>query len=197
MLSYYNSIDNLPMWNFNQIGETSSLEWLKRDEETKVPIDVLEKTYSKILTEYSDATIKMGKNSQILNVQKQILKLKIKYDIIMIACSNLTVMNRDEESEKMLANYGFALDDTIDITPQLIKIGNASKNLKTQWLIKEAEFAKLNTSEKSTSNFDQYVERISDIKKYYVDPKKKTVRQWLAIEMNLLEDQRNKTQNNG
>jgi hypothetical protein len=185
------------MWNFNQIGETSSLEWLKRDEESKVPIDVLEKTYSKMLIEYRDATIKMGKNSQILNVQKQILKLKIKYDVIMIACSNLTVMNRDEESEKILANCGFMIDENTDMTPQLIKIGNASKNLKTQWLIKEAEFAKLNTSEKSTSNFDQYVERISDIKKYYVDPKKKTVRQWLAIEMNLLEDQRNKTQNNG
>lgn len=197
MLSYYNSIDNLPIGNFNKIGETGSLEWLIRDDYRPVPQEVLEAAYNKIITEYRDATQKMGKNSQILGVQKQIMVLKMKHDIIMMACSNLDVMFSDVDSEAILAKYGYKLDSNRSIAEQLHEIVHKSSNLKTQWMTKEVELSKLSQNEETQSTFEQYVERISDKKGYYVDPETTTVRRWLAIEMNLIEDERNKKALNG
>lgn len=197
MLSYYNSIDNLPIGNFNKIGETGSLEWLIRDDYRPVPPELLEAAYNKIITEYRDATQKMGNNSQILGVQKQIMVLKMKHDIIMMACSNLDVMLSDVDSEAILAKYGYKLSDDRSIAEQLHEIAHKSSNLKTQWLTKEAELSKLSQSEDTKSTFEQYVERISDKKGYFVDPETTTVRRWLAIEMNLIEDEQNKKALNG
>lgn len=197
MLLYYNSIDNLPIGRFMKISETGSLLHLLRDENSKVALPILEATYDKIITEYRDATQKMGKNSQLLGVQKQILVLKMKHDIIMMACSNLDVMCADNDSEAILAKYGYKIDDNRSITEQLHEIAHKSSNLKTQWLTKEAELSKLSQNEDTQSTFEQYVERISDKKGYYIDPETTTVRRWLAIEQNLIEDERNKSKVNG
>lgn len=117
-MKYYNSIDNLPIFNFNKIGETNDLRYLLRDETANVSDLELEDVYHKIITEYRDATAKFGDNSLILDVQKQILSLKTKYTILKLCIFNAN-FDFDSESIKTIEDYGYKIDQSISLSEQL------------------------------------------------------------------------------
>ena len=195
MLNYYNSIDNLPIARFVKISETGSLDWLKHYEDDNVDSAVLELVYAKILTEYRDATVNLGNNSLILGIQKQILALQLKHDIIKMACFNLEFCY-NEESIKILEKYGYKISSDRSIAEQLHEIAYKASNLKTKWMHKQTEINDIaNRQSGSDMTFDQYVWKISDRKGYQLDTEQISVRKWIAMEINLINE--SKEQQNG
>ena len=190
MLNYYNSIENLPIYNFNKIGETGDLKYLLKNESAKVSIDILEETYSKILTEYLDATAKFGNNSQLYNAHNQIIAFKLRFDVIMLNCFNLN-LNYNEKSIEALQWAGYTISKDRSIAEQVHEIAHKAQNLKTKWMQKEQEIKKLEERDSGIS-FDQYVWRLSDKKGYKLNTKEITVSEWLAMEANMIIDEQQK-----
>ena len=52
-IDIYDSIETLPIWNWNRISETKDFAWLKKNDDY-VPASILKKTWEKIFAEFID-----------------------------------------------------------------------------------------------------------------------------------------------
>lgn len=182
-MTYHKSIDTLRIYHYNIIVERKDLKHLVIDKDAKVDDNTLAVAWSDIISEYIAATAHRQNNSDVYDLQKHIFDLTIEYNEVNVICFCLSHCWCDDYLIE-LANCGYSISDPSEI----IGVMNQNKLLLTER--RELEFELSNRLKKTDKNisFDVIIDRISDHKKYRLNPREITVREWIAIEDNYLND---------
>lgn len=185
-MNYYKSIDTLPIWNYSKIVEKDDLRFLIRSEEYDfdyTPTKEEEFIWDQISKQYIEATSHRTENKRYSMLLRNVLELTIKRDVIENLCFILNIDITNEKALELLSNMGYKVKDKKDIDAVLKRSKNLNTQIREKQLEIEREFGKqpLNTS------FEAVVDKISDAKHRELDPKKISVKSWIAIEDNYIE----------
>ena len=109
---YYNSIEDLPIWNWWKVSETGNLSYLRKDENYKGKAPNL-KLWEKINDEYFNEYGINDNLKQLMRLKKEWIRLKEKYLVKGIRFA-LTELDIVEAKMKDLDKVGdFKKEDTI------------------------------------------------------------------------------------
>ena len=188
---YYNSIETLPLYNFDKYRTTTDLNWFivgYDGRQTKASIDTLQPIEKIILDEYFSAiddrsfTIRMRKLGEIDN-------LKNKYNIIKLLIGRLS-MNIDENNMhsrlvfiKELAKHGFKIPEinTKDgDAKELTRLNNGCEGIKTKIILLQKELHK-DENKTSVSLTKQLLIAEMGLQIKSINPKKTSVLRWIEI----------------
>lgn len=189
---YYNSIETLPLYNFDKYRTTTDLNWFivgYDGRQTKESIDTLQPIEKVILDEYFKAiddrsfTIRMQKSCEIET-------LKLKYHIVKSLINRIWLGFADNDMEtrlifiKELAKHGFKMPEINTKegdAEELIRLNIGCEGIKTKIALIEKEVFK---DEKivSTSLAKQLqIATIGLQYPYRLNPKEITVLEWIEI----------------
>lgn len=184
-MEHYKSIDTLPIWNYSKIIETDNLIYLIRSDEYDFDFVKTEEEaiWDKISKQYIEATSHRTENKRFSMLNRNILELTIKKDVVENLCFILSIDFENAKAKELLFNLGYKAKTKDDLEAILKRNKNLNTLIREKQLQIENEFGKqpLNTS------FEAVVDRISDAKHRELDPRKITVKRWIAIEDNYVE----------
>ncbi len=185
-LSYFKSIDTLPIWNYTKIIESEDLRYLVRSEEYDFEFtesDIELSIWETISKQYVEATSHRVTNKRFSMLNRNILELTIKRDIIENLCFILSIEFENEKAKEILANLGYKPNSVEDLEGIFKRSRNMNTLIREKQAQLENEFGKapINTS------FEAIIDRISDYKHRELDPRKISVKRWIAIEDNYIE----------
>lgn len=184
-MEHYKSIDTLPIWNYSKIIETDNLIYLIRSDEYDFEFVKTEEEaiWDKISKQYIEATSHRTENKRFSMLNRNILELTIKKDVVENLCFILSIDFENAKAKELLSNLGYKAKTKDDLEAILKRNKNLNTLIREKQLQIENEFGKqpLNTS------FEAVVDRISDAKHRELDPRKITVKRWIAIEDNYVE----------
>lgn len=181
IIRLFDSIDNLSQYHYNKISETKDLSYLLANRSDKVLPGVLEKAWSNIITERLDTTSHRPEMRKVYDLQMHILELSTEFDHVDALCFGASRFF--DEYAPQIEALGYDVDNPED----LFRVKNQIKSIQTE--IRELEFRLSSELNKGVDiSFDRLVDRISDHKGYRLNTKRITVREWIAIEDNYLND---------
>ena len=179
--NYYKSIDYLPIFNFFKIIETEDKRYLIKLDDyellpDKVDLDVLNKLWIDIQTEYSEAE---DNNSSIIQFTsaKGVCKLELEY-LVLWNMYNLMIADVEGNSAKSMLEYAGLEDKNLKWIEKRLKALTNKINLKRKSIKEE-------TPENNKFDFWRIIDEIEDIKGRAIDITKTTVRQYIAIKQNI------------
>lgn len=189
---HYNSIENLPLYNFDKYRNTRDLNWFiigydgraKKTENEQ--LNSIEKV---ILDEYFKA---IDDRSFTNRLQKwgQIEALKLKYHVVKSLISRMWLGFADNQMEtrllfiKELAKHGFKMSEvnTIDGDAiELQRLNTACEGIKTKIALVEIELNKDAKVETTSLAKQLQIATIGLQYPYRLNPKEITVSEWIEI----------------
>lgn len=193
-MNFYDSIENLPLYNFDKYRNTKDLNWFiekydgrqkKEDEELLKPIE------NKILDEYFLAIDDRSFTNR-LNKWKQIDDLQTKYTIIKALISRMWLGFADNQMSIRLSfvqelakhGRGFQISEinTIDGDAlDLIRVNNAVEGLKTKIHVIEKELLKDAKTDSVSLTKQLQIATLGLQYPYRLNPKELTVIEWIEI----------------
>lgn len=178
--TFYESINELPLWNYIQIRKTADTKYLRPD--WKIDRRQCPELWAVISEQYTQAISHRDSLMTIADALRQILDLTIEYNNIKAYCFILT-MDFNHPVKTELEELGYTVNSIDDIKV----IEGRAKSLITHITVKYNELQIL-TEIKEGISFESAIDRISDEKKYRLNPREITVAEWIAIEDNYIND---------
>jgi len=189
---YYQSIETLPLYNFDKYRNTRDLNWFivgYDGRQTKVKSEVLEKIEKVILDEYFKA---IDDRSFTNRLQKwaEIEVLKTKYFVVKSLINRMWLGFADNQMElrlmfvKELARHGFRMSEinTIDgDAVELNRLNTGVEGIKTRITLIETELVKDAKVETTTLAKQLQIATIGLQYPYRLDAKQLTVSEWIEI----------------
>ena len=182
-MNVYDSISTLSIWSFNQISETHDFKLLLIDRTQKVDVNALALVWSNLMVQYMDAVSHREQPQNIIELQKAILEMSIEYNNIKTLCYCCSVLF-DPKYIDELNSYGFDVKAKKD----LIDVERSIRTLQTEIREKEFYLSKLMVNSGEPISFEKALDRLSKYAGYRLNPREITVKEWIAIEDNFIED---------
>lgn len=189
---YYNSIDNLPLYNFDKYRNTKDLNWFiigydGRDK--KVQNEQLQEIEKAVLDEYFKA---IDDRSFTNRLQKwgEIEALKLKYYVVKSLINRMWLGFGNEQMElrlmfvRELARHGFRMSEinTVDgDAVELNRLNSACEGLKTKISLIDIELNKDAKIESNSLAKQLQIATIGLQYPYRLNPKEITVSEWVEI----------------
>lgn len=191
-INYYNSIENLPLYNFDKYRNTRDLNWFIVNYDgraKKIENEQLNSIEKVILDEYFKA---IDDRSFTNRLQKwgQIEALKLKYHVVKSLISRMWMGFADNQMEirllfvKELAKHGFKMSEvnTIDGDAiELKRLNTACEGIKTKISLVEIELNKDAKVETTSLAKQLQIATIGLQYPYRLNPKEITVSEWIEI----------------
>lgn len=192
-MTIYQSIETLPILNFNKCRETDDLRYLIKgvdiDQLPDMDCSKFIDTWNFIKEQYFDEIEITRKRNNNLDTIKRIYRLECDKQIISINLLQFT-MTGDEESQKELRRLGYAIDrrniETFkDRHRQALKIKQRVKTIDAKISVLNRELENTNENTEPV-DFDSVVWTAEKHFKKDLDPAKISVKKWIKIENDLL-----------
>lgn len=189
---YYDSIETLPLYNFDKYRTTTDLNWFIVDydgRQTKESVDTLQPIEKTILDEYFSAiddrsfTIRMQKSCEIET-------LKLKYHVVKSLINRMWLGFADNDMEtrlvfiKELSKHGFKMPEinTKDgDAEELVRLNNGCEGIKTKIALIDIEINKDAVKESVSLAKQLQIATIGLQYPYRLNPKEITVLEWIEI----------------
>jgi hypothetical protein len=195
---YYDSIDNLPLYNFDKYRTTSDLNWFIKDydgRQKKQPIETLQPIEKIILDEYFKA---IDDRSFTNRLQKmvEIDTLKLKYHVVKSLINRMWLGFSNDQMEvrflfiKELAKHGFKMYEinTLDGDAfELQRLNTQCEGIKTRISLIEIELKKDENVESVSLARQLQIATIGLQYPYRLNPKEITLSEWIEIQKLLTE----------
>jgi hypothetical protein len=207
MIEYYESIEVLPLYNWDKYTTTRNNNWLIvdfNDKQPKTSNDDLTALESKLQEEYFKA---VDDRTFVKKLQKwaKIDNLRTRYNVIAMLCQRLWLGFGDMQMElrqqyiEIINKFGFnmPLINTIEgDAEEIALITNSAQNIKTQIEMLESE---LKTDEKKQTyklNKQMILVSLGLGLPYKIDAKQTTVSEWIELTKLLEEKNAQQAKNN-
>lgn len=191
-INYYDSIENLPLYNFDKYRNTRDLNWFiigYDGRAKKIENEQLNSIEKVVLDEYFKA---IDDRSFTNRLQKwgQIESLKLKYHVVKSLISRMWLGFADNQMEtrllfvKELAKHGFKMSEvnTIDGDAiELQRLNTACDGIKTKISLVEIELNKDAKVETTSLAKQLQIATIGLQYPYRLNPKEITVSEWIEI----------------
>jgi len=191
-INYYDSIENLPLYNFDKYRNTRDLNWFiigYDGRAKKVENEQLNSIEKVILDEYFKA---IDDRSFTNRLQKwgEIEALKLKYHVVKSLISRMWLGFADNQMEvrllfiKELAKHGFKMSEvnTIDgDAVELQRLNTACEGIKTKISLVDMELNKDAKVETTSLAKQLQIATIGLQYPYRLNPKEITVSEWIEI----------------
>jgi len=191
-INYYDSIENLPLYNFDKYRNTRDLNWfiISYDGRAKkIESEQLNSIEKVILDEYFKA---IDDRSFTNRLQKwgEIEALKLKYHVVKSLISRMWLGFADNQMEvrllfiKELAKHGFRMSEvnTIDGDEvELQRLNTACEGIKTKISLVDMELNKDAKVETTSLAKQLQIATIGLQYPYRLNPKEITVSEWIEI----------------
>ena len=183
MTNTHTSISTLSIFAYNQISETHDYTHLIIDRKAKTKKDGLPEIWEAIVAQYLDATSHRESTQDILDLQRAILDITITYNNIktLIFCCNKSF---EQYVIDELNSYGYEVKSKKDLKG----VERSCKGMLTQKREYDFELAQRLLKQGETTTFEKIMDRICDHKGLRINPRETTVKEWIAIEDNFLDD---------
>ena len=189
---YYDSIENLPLYNFDKYRTTTDLNWFVigfDGRQTKQPIETLQPIEKVILDEYFKA---IDDRSFTNRLQKmgEIETLKTKYFVLKSLINRMWLGFPNDQMEtrllfvRELAKHGFKMSEinTIDGDKvELERLNTQCEGIKTRISLIEIELKKDAKVESASLAKQLQIATIGLQYPYRLNPKEITVSEWIEI----------------
>lgn len=189
---YYDSIENLPLYNFDKYRTTTDLNWFVigfDGRQTKQPIETLQPIEKVILDEYFKA---IDDRSFTNRLQKmgEIETLKTKYFVLKSLINRMWLGFPNDQMEtrllfvRELAKHGFKMSEinTIDGDKvELERLNTQCEGIKTRISLIEIELKKDAKVESASLAKQLQIATIGLQYPYRLNPKEITVLEWIEI----------------
>lgn len=180
-IKYYDSIENMPIWNFHKTKETKDLKYMVSDGIIKKQhIPILENVFLEMSYEYTDELMKIGGISHNFSLLKTIALLELDYFLINRACHILSFDPNNQEMKNILSMKGYPLR-TDNVLKEIKEISRRSRNILSRINIKNKEL-QLIERKQPTEDFGKKVQEISKFLGRRIDVKKETVKEFIDAE---------------
>jgi hypothetical protein len=201
--THYKNIEELPLWNFEQLSKTENVSYLLDKKCIKklpgqypfllpdIVKDHLDKIYTSIADEYLDGISAFNDRKLSMDIEKEILELKNEYFIVRSTIFSLK-LKYDQSIADGLINMGYDLDPTQELEPQYEMILHQASNLISQYEYEEIELEKLEEKKAKSNNIYKALIILGKRQGYRLDPKKITVAEYIQMRKNLEENVSNK-----
>jgi len=188
---YYDSIDILPLYNFDKYRTTSDMNWFivgYDGRQTKQPIETLQPIEKIILDEYFKAIDDRSFTNR-LQKMAEIYLLRLKYNVVKELIKIMWLGFGDNEMDvrllfvKKLAEYGFKMSEinTIDgDAVELQRLNTQCEGLKTRISLIEIELKKDETIESTNLTKQLLIAQIG-LQINRINPKEITVLEWIEM----------------
>lgn len=192
VIEYFDSIDNLPLYNFDRYRNTKDLNWFiqgydgRQKKEDNKKLDEIEK---KILDEYFEA---INDRSFTIRMKKwgEIDVLKTKYFVVKSLLNRIWLGFGDKQMEtrlffiRELKAHGFKMPEinTLDgDKEEILRINSAVEGIKTKIAIIESELNK--DAVKETQSLAKQIQIVTLGLQfpYRLNPKEITVIEWIEL----------------
>lgn len=204
-LANYNSIDNIPYWNWVQVRRYDDLRYLYEldsylnIDDYKVT-DKIKYDFQTIESEYSQMMAQRPTGAQILGVSQYQLELEAERTLALMLLAQVD-MFYDKPDFKChfdncitdLDNLGYEINTNLDLAPQLLSIKSTLDSMITE--IDELEKQKESMSKGAYISEEAVINQIEKYKNTTLDTKKISLLQFLEYErdyLKFLEDASNK-----
>lgn len=191
-INYYDSIENLPLYNFDKYRNTRDLNWFIVNYDgraKKIENEQLNSIEKVILDEYFKA---IDDRSFTNRLQKwgEIEALKLKYHVVKSLISRMWLGFADNQMEvrllfiKELAKHGFRMSEvnTIDgDAVELQRLNTACEGIKTKISLVDMELNKDAKVETTSLAKQLQIATIGLQYPYRLNPKEITVSEWIEI----------------
>jgi hypothetical protein len=189
---YYNTIDVLPLYNFDKYRTTRDLDWfiLGYDgRQKKSKSDKLKEIEELILDEYFKA-INDTSFSNRMKKLAEIHTLQLKYNIVKSLVNRVWLGFADNDMEtrllfiKELARHGFKMQEINTKegdSEELIRLNVGVEGIKTKIHLLEKELTKEDKIESSSLAKQLQIATIGLQYPYRLNPKEITVSEWIEI----------------
>jgi len=191
---YYNSIDTLPLYNFDKYRNTKDCNWFivsfdgRQTKEKTLELELIEKA---ILDEYFKAIDDRSFTSRLQKLT-QIEDLKLKYNVIKSLINRMWLGFGDNQMEtrlifiKQLAKHGkgFSIPEINSKdgdAEELLRINTSCEGLKTKFHLLENELKKDEVKESASLAKQLQIATIGLQYPYRLNPKEITVSEWIEI----------------
>lgn len=189
---YYDTIDTLPLYNFDKYRTTSDLNWFRQDydgRQTKQYVEVLKPIENIILDEYFKA---IDDRSFTNRLQKwcEIETLKLKYHVVKSLINRMWLGFANTEMEtrllfvRELSKHGFRMSEinTIDgDAVELQRLNSQCEGIKTRISLIDIELNKDAKIESASLAKQLQIATIGLQYPYRLNPKEITVSEWIEI----------------
>lgn len=191
-VQYYDTLDILPLYNFDKYRTTSDLNWflVGFDGRQKKQIDPKLKTIeSSILDQYFKAVGDRSFSSKLKKWGK-IEELKFKYNICKSLVKRISLGFSDDQAEtrilfiKELKSHGFAMPEintTEGDIDNLIRLDTGIEGLKTKIELIKIEIGKEEIKGSANLTKQLQIATIGLGYNYRLNPKEITVSEWIEI----------------
>jgi hypothetical protein len=191
-IDYYDTIDTLPLYNFDKYRTTRDLDWFilgydGRQKKTKS--DKLKEIESLILDEYFKA-INDTSFSNRMKKLAEIHTLQLKYNIVKSLVNRMWLGFADNDMEtrllfvKELARHGFKMQEINTKegdSEELMRLNVGVEGIKTKIHLLEKELTKEDKIESSSLAKQLQIATIGLQYPYRLNPKEITVSEWIEI----------------
>jgi len=191
-LQFYNSIETLPLYNFDKYRTTTDLNWFRKDydgRQTKLKSELLQPIEKVILDEYFKA---IDDRSFTNRLQKwcEIETLKLKYHVVKSLINRMWLGFGDKEMEtrlifvRELARHGFKMSEinTVDgDAVELQRLNTGCEGIKTRISLIEIELKKDANIESVSLAKQLQIATIGLQYPYRLNPKEITILEWIEI----------------
>jgi hypothetical protein len=191
-IDYYDTIDTLPLYNFDKYRTTRDLDWfiLGYDgRQKKSKSDKLKEIESLILDEYFKA-INDTSFSNRMKKLAEIHTLQLKYNIVKSLVNRMWLGFADNDMEtrllfvKELARHGFKMQEINTKegdSEELMRLNVGVEGIKTKIHLLEKELTKEDKIESSSLAKQLQIATIGLQYPYRLNPKEITVSEWIEI----------------
>lgn len=191
-IDYYDTIDTLPLYNFDKYRTTRDLDWfiLGYDgRQKKSKSDKLKEIESLILDEYFKA-INDTSFSNRMKKLAEIHALQLKYNIVKSLVARMWLGFSDNDMEtrllfvKELARHGFKMQEINTKegdAEELMRLNAGVEGIKTKVHLLEKELTKDDKVESSSLAKQLQIATIGLQYPYRLNPKEITVSEWIEI----------------
>jgi len=189
---YYNTIETLPLYNFDKYRTTTDLNWFRQDydgRQKKESAEALQPIEKIILDEYFKA---IDDRSFTNRLQKwcEIETLKLKYHVVKSLINRMWLGFGDKEMEtrlifvRELARHGFKMSEinTVDgDAVELQRLNTGCEGIKTRISLIEIELKKDANIESVSLAKQLQIATIGLQYQYRLNPKEITLLEWIEI----------------
>jgi hypothetical protein len=191
-IDYYDSIETLPLYNFDKYRTTRELDWFiigYDGRQKKSKIDKLKEIESIILDEYFKAVNDTSFSNRMKKLA-EIHALHLKYNVVKSLVARMWLGFSDNDMEtrllfiKELARHGFKMQEINTKEgddEELIRLNAGVEGIKTKVHLLEKELTKDDKVESSSLAKQLQIATIGLQYPYRLNPKEITVSEWIEI----------------
>ena len=191
-MNYYNSIENLPLYNFDKYRNTKDLNWFLVDfdgRQKKIESKELEQVEKTILDEYFKA-IDDRSFSNRMQKWAQIESLKLKYSAVKSLLNRIWIGFSDNDMATRhvfiseLSKHGFIMpliNTKQGDADEVMRLNSACEGIKTKIHLIENELNKDAKTESVTLSRQLQLVALGLQYSYRLDPKIITVEEWVEM----------------